>query len=209
MPELSNSQIRSLLDPYQVDASDPLCDGVRHYLELLLTWNRRVALTTITDPRQIVRFHFGESMFACSAVPIRDGRLADVGSGPGFPSIPIGMVNESLRVISIESNLKKSTFQSEVIRSLALSNIFVYRGRMEDYDASAGNLNFVTARALGMFDELLNWSRGSLAEQGKIVLWLGESDVDKLRRKNAWSWLDPIKIPRSDRRFLLVGTPLR
>jgi 16S rRNA (guanine527-N7)-methyltransferase len=209
MPELSNSQIERLLHPYKVDANDEICDGIRRYLDLLLKWNQRIALTTITDPEQIVRFHFGESMFACSAVPIRNGRLADVGSGPGFPSIPIGMVKSSLDVISIESNLKKSTFQSEVVRSLSLRNISLYRGRMEDYDGSAREINFVTARALGMFEELLHWSRVSLAEHGKIILWLGESDIDRLGRIKTWSWLDPIKIPQSDRRFLLVGSPRR
>lgn len=209
MSELSNSQIQRLLAPYKGDATDHLCDGIRRYIALLLKWNQRVALTTVTDAEQIVRFHFGESMFAASAVPIRDGRLADVGSGPGFPSIPIGMVVPSLNVVSIESNLKKSTFQSEVIRSHSLSNIALYRGRMEDYDASAGQFDFVAARALGMFDELLNWSKGSLAQHGKIVLWLGEADVAQLRRNNAWSWLDPIKIPDSDRRFLLIGSPVR
>ena len=207
MPELSNSQIHRLLIPYQVDADDHLCDGIRRYIALLLKWNQRVALTTVTDPEQIVRFHFGESIFAASAVPIRDGRLADVGSGPGFPSIPISMVNTSLNVVSIESNLKKSTFQSEVIRSLGLTNVALYRGRMEDYDPSSLRFDFISARALGMFDELLAWSRNSLSEIGNVVLWLGEADVERLNRDQTWAWLEPIKIPDSDRRFLLVGSP--
>ena len=194
MPELSNSQIHRLLIPYQVDADDHLCDGIRRYIALLLKWNQRVALTTVTDPEQIVRFHFGESIFAASAVP-------------GFPSIPISMVNASLNVVSIESNLKKSTFQSEVIRSLGLTNVALYRGRMEDYDPSSLRFDFISARALGMFDELLAWSRNSLSEIGNVVLWLGEADVERLNRDQTWAWLEPIKIPDSDRRFLLVGSP--
>ncbi len=208
MAELSNSQIKDLLAPYGVEASDHFADGIRRYIDLLLRWNQRVALTTVTDPEQIVRFHFGESIFAASAVPIRNGRLADVGSGPGFPSIPLSMAIESLKTVSIESNRKKSTFQAEVIRSLGISNVTLYRGRMENYDRLTAKFDFITARALGMFAELLDWSQSALNSEGKVVLWLGESDVEKIRAITDWTWLEPIKIPDSDRRFLLVGSPL-
>ena len=109
MTKLSNSEIKKLLLPYGVSASDVLCDQVQIYMSLLLEWNRRVSLTTVTDPVEIVKFHFGESMFAASSVPIRNGRLADVGSGPGFPAIPLSMVNKdfrSLRLSRIPRNLR-------------------------------------------------------------------------------------------------------
>src|ERR1700678_3256164 len=133
MAQVSNAEIKCLLGPYGVDASDHLCNQIRIYTELLLGWNRRISLTTVTDPAQVVRFHFGESIFAASAVPIRNGRLADVGAGPGFPSIPISMVNTEVLSTPIESNSKKSTFMSEVARSLSLSGVHPFRGRMEDY----------------------------------------------------------------------------
>jgi 16S rRNA (guanine527-N7)-methyltransferase len=205
MAELSNSEIKRLLKPYGVDATDHLCEQVRTYTSLLLDWNNRISLTTVTDPAQIVRFHFGESMFAASSVPIRNGRLADVGAGPGFPSIPLCMVNDSLDAIPIESNSKKSTFMSEVARRLGLARVQPFRGRMEEYALADLGFDWVTARALGMHRELIDWAARSLSPDGRIALWLGESDVAEIGKITGWTWRAPVKIPDSDRRFILVG----
>jgi 16S rRNA (guanine527-N7)-methyltransferase len=206
MPDLSTKRIAELLKPYGVDASPKLCEQVQTYIALLLDWNRRMALTAITDPEEIVRLHFGESMFAASAVPIRNGRLADIGSGPGFPSIPISMVNEEIIGVPIESNSKKSTFQSEVARRLSLTNVHPYRGRMEDFLFSEADFDWITARALGDFPSLFRWSKQALAHEGRLVLWLGSNDAATLAASAEWAWNEPIPIPNSDRRVILVGS---
>ena len=205
MAQFSNSEIKRLLRPYGVDASSRLCDQIRAYTELLLDWNKRVSLTTVTDPAQIVRFHFGESMFAAYAVPIRNGRLADVGAGPGFPSIPLRMANDGIIAIPIESNSKKSTFMSEIARRLDLASVRPFRGRMEDFPLSEANFDWVIARALGMHRKLANWAEEALSPNGNLVLWLADSDAAEISKLSGWIWRSPIKIPDSDRRVLLVG----
>jgi 16S rRNA (guanine527-N7)-methyltransferase len=205
MPQLSNAEIKCLLGPYGVDASDHLCNQIRIYTELLLGWNRRISLTTVTDPAQVVRFHFGESMFAASAVPIRNGRLADVGAGPGFPSIPLSMASDGLIAVPIESSSKKSTFMSEVARRLGLACVHPFRGRMEDFPLSEADFDWVIARALGTHRDLANWAQQALSPSGSLVLWLGESDASEISKLSGWTWRSPIKIPDSDRRVLLVG----
>jgi 16S rRNA (guanine527-N7)-methyltransferase len=207
MAELSNSEIKRLLEPYGVAAADHLCEQVRTYTSLLLEWNKRISLTTVTDPVQIVRFHFGESMFAASAGPIRNGRLADVGAGPGFPSIPISMVHRSIFAVPIESNSKKSTFMAEVARKLSLPSVTPFRGRMEEYPGTDGSFDWVVARALGMHRELVAWAHRLLVPTGSLVLWLGDADASEISKLPNWTWHSPIKIPDSDRRFLLVGEP--
>ena len=206
MSEISTSRIADLLKPYGVDASPKLCEQVQTYISLLLDWNRRMALTTVTDPVEIVRFHFGESVFAASAVPIRDGRLADIGSGPGFPAIPISMVNGSVICVPIESNSKKSTFQSEVARRLRLANVHPYRGRMEEFPLAEARFDWITARALGDFPALLHWSAEAAAPAGRLVLWVGSNDAVALAKSPGWNWAAPIQIPQSDRRMILVGS---
>jgi 16S rRNA (guanine527-N7)-methyltransferase len=209
MPQLSTSEIKRLLAPYGVVASDQLCAGIQTYIALLLEWNKKISLTTVTDAAQIVRFHFGESLFAASAVPIRNGRLADVGSGAGFPAIPLSMDNEAIIAIPIESNSKKSTFQSEIVRRLGLKHVLPYRGRMEEFEVPAAGLDWVIARALGMHADLVDWAKRALApKMGRLVLWVGEDDATILSRSSGWTWHDPIKIPDSERRYLLVGTPI-
>jgi 16S rRNA (guanine527-N7)-methyltransferase len=202
----SKETIEAALKPYGIAASALLCDQITTYIELLLRWNQKTSLTTVTDPSAILRFHFGESLVAVATVPIRNGRLADVGSGAGFPAVPIRMVSEDLSIILIESNQKKATFLAEVVRELCLKNVEVRRYRMEDVQLNDENVNFVTARALGIDKTFLNWSRNSLNQAGSVVLWLGDTDAARITLSAGWKWAGPIRIPQSDRRVILHGS---
>jgi 16S rRNA (guanine527-N7)-methyltransferase len=204
---LNTSDIQAKLRPYGVEATPDLCTSVQRYIALLLQWNKQISLTTVTDAAEVVSFHFGESLFAASAVPIGGGRLADVGSGAGFPGLALGLADPDLSVSLIESNVKKATFLSEIVRDLKLDHVTVARTRMQDFRSAAGGFDFVTARALGKHDELLNWASANVSSKGKVVLWLGEEDCATISRKAEWRWRDPIHIPGSKRRFLLVGVP--
>jgi 16S rRNA (guanine527-N7)-methyltransferase len=204
----SNETIIRALQPYGITASTRLCEQIRTYIDLLLRWNQKTSLTTVTDPESILRFHFGESLLAVPAVPIRHGRLADVGSGAGFPAVPIRMVFDKLRVILIESNQKKATFLAEVVRELRLQNVEVHRCRMEAVCLEDQPVDFISARAVRIDDEFLNWSRRSLNSTGSLVLWLGEEDAGNISHKSRWDWAAPIRIPRSDRRVILHGTKI-
>jgi 16S rRNA (guanine527-N7)-methyltransferase len=208
MNQLSNHTIQATLTPYGVTASELLCDQIRAYIDLLLRWNQKISLTTVTDSTEVLRFHFGESLFAAGTVPIRHGRLADVGSGAGFPAVPIRMVSEDLSAILVESNQKKATFLAEVVRELDLKNVEVRRGRMEDIRLKDENIDFVTARALGIDDDFLAWSRSALHSDGSVVLWLGSADAGSISQNAGWKWSGPIRIPQSDRRVILLGSKI-
>jgi 16S rRNA (guanine527-N7)-methyltransferase len=206
--QLSDETISATLRPYGVSATTLLCEQIRVYIDLLLRWNQKTSLTTVTDPTEILRFHFGESVLAVPTVPIRHGRLADVGSGAGFPAVPIRMVSEQLSVILIESNQRKATFLMEIVRALELEHVDVRRSRMEDVSLSDEKIDFITARALGIDDDFLNWAHNSLTVSGYVVLWLGDSDANKISQKSGWKWADPIRIPQSDKRIILHGSKI-
>jgi len=201
---ISDTQITQGLVPYGVTPDNRLRDQVRDYISLLRLWNQKVSLTAVKRPEDILQFHFGESFLAVKQVPIENGRLADVGSGAGFPAIPIAMLVPDLEVTLIEANLKKTTFLSEVIRRLALRNTRVVRSRMDDVEEDS--FNFVTARALAPHQHLTRWSARSLAPSGKLVLWVGEADAAVIAHESGWVWQNPIQIPGSRRRVLLIGT---
>ena len=206
---ISTAAIEEALQTYGIaDPASDLADKISAYIDLLLKWNRRISLTTVTKPSEIVRFHFGESLFALSQLKFRESRLADVGSGAGFPGLPLAMALPALKVTVIESNLKKCAFLAEVIRQLSISNATVAPRRMEELEASA-QFDFVTARALGRLPELLVWSREHLATAGRVLLWLGEDDSREVGRSSGWKWEQPILIPGSKRRYLLPGSPQR
>jgi 16S rRNA (guanine527-N7)-methyltransferase len=207
MRELSSTDVASLLAPYHAAQSERLIELIRAYIPLLLDWNRKISLTTVTDPVEIVKFHFGESLFAASALPVENCRLADVGSGAGFPGMPLVMAIPGLQATLIESNAKKVAFLLEVARRLELSNVSVVRSRMEDV-ATKEPFDSICARAVGKHASIMRWARRNLNPKGRLVLFLGEEDTENVRKTSQWNWESPLKIPGSAHRFILSGTPV-
>lgn len=201
--------IARILQDYGVEASPALCNSIRLYTELLLKWNQKVSLTSITSPGEIIGRHFGESLFAVHAIPLPPRSfLVDVGSGAGFPGLALKLMLPETYVNLIEANTKKAAFLNEAVRHLRLEDVTVWRMRTAEMDPSTLLARYVTARAVGRFDELLEWARKALAKNGRLVLWLGADDAASLARgTRRWSWSRPAPIPKSQRRVLLVGTP--
>jgi 16S rRNA (guanine527-N7)-methyltransferase len=208
-PTLSCSQISQALAPFaggQLSAGQ--LESIRNYVELLLLWNRSMSLTSIEDPVEIVARHFGESIFAATTVPIRKGRLADVGSGAGFPGLPLKIISDELSIVLLEPNQKKCAFLNEVKRKLAFERVEIRRSRYEQYPPDREALfDFICSRALGSYRQLLKWAQAALTPRGKVVLWLGEEDSVLIGRTPGWSWELPIRIPESSRRVIQVGQP--
>jgi 16S rRNA (guanine527-N7)-methyltransferase len=178
---------------------------IRTYLKLLLTWNEKLNLTGIRDPLEILYRHFGESMFAASVVPLREGRLADVGTGGGFPGMALKIISPSLHVLLVEANARKAVFLAEVIRELQLSDTTVLVSRYEELGEELAPLDYVVVRALGHFEGFLRWAGSASVRAKHVVLWIGGRDLDPVRTLGGWEWQDPVAIPRSLQRFLLVG----
>lgn len=205
---LGPERIRAILEGYFSPLPDHVEDKVRKYMNLLGLWGERVALTSIHDPAQVVRFHFGESIFALSLMgETSDGRLADVGSGAGFPGLALKLVAPELPVILIEPNKRKSAFLHEVIRELSLQGAEVTSIPFELAKSEQASLSFVTCRALGRHQALLEWARGILKPGGSVLLWLGQEDSADISRSIGWMWDGPVLIPGTAGRFVLKGTP--
>lgn len=207
MLSLTDRQIEDALKPYGVLPTAHLASGIRKYIELLLKWNRTVSMTTVTKVDQILEFHFGESLFALPMLPVEKSRLADVGSGAGFPGIPLAMARPCLQVTLIEPNARKFAFLNEVIRTLEIENAVPFRGRMADFHCKNELLDVVAARALGQLDELLEWARMQLKPSGSFVLWLGHEDALKVSTDPRFAWGDPQRVPGAERRTVLLGFP--
>ena len=203
--EISNPGIIEALAPFGILLSDDQVLKVREYIQLLLKWNRLMNLTSVVDPVEIVSRHFGESLFAATLLPVENGRLADVGSGAGFPGLALKIVHPHLHVTLIESNKKKSAFLSEVTRSLNLSDVEVSTMRFEEIRPGEDVVDFVTARAVGGFPGLLRWAKTALSCRGHLLLWAGAEDVTSISNAKGWIWNPPARIPGSLRRYLLVG----
>jgi 16S rRNA (guanine527-N7)-methyltransferase len=198
-----------ILQAYDLNSSDVLCEQIRSYVELLLKWNKRISLTSVLDPQEIVTYHFAESFLATKAVNALCGRLADVGSGAGFPGMALKMYVPTLQVALIESNSKKCVFLAEVIRSLELETVDVLCSRYEDSGKPAKPFNFISVRALGSIPSFLNWTESAIFDSGRALLWLGTQGVEETSAAPNWNWDSPFAIPGTKGRFILAGSPKR
>jgi 16S rRNA (guanine527-N7)-methyltransferase len=202
------------------------------YIDLLLRWNARINLTAIRYPEEIVTRHFGESLFAarhlfpkpypvsssvppvssvvndlalaCNALIESPLQVADLGSGAGFPGIPIKLWAPDIDLTLIESNQKKAAFLREVARTLTLTDVNIQNTRAEDVPQT---FDVVTLRAVERFSHILPVATSLLAPHARLALLISSSQVDEARSvASHLSWQDPIAIPESKFRLLLIGT---
>jgi 16S rRNA (guanine527-N7)-methyltransferase len=205
-PGPSAEIIRRALDEFQLTADDQQVLQIQQYIGTLRHWNEKLNLTAIRDPLEILYRHFCESMYAAVAVPVENGRLADVGSGAGFPGLPLKIIRPDLQVFLVESNLKKAMFLAEVIRELGLVGAQVLVRRYEELGEEVAPLDYVCSRALGDFAPFLEWAHSEQLGTKQVILWIGARDLPEIQKIRTWEWREPIQVPHSLRRLLLVGT---
>jgi 16S rRNA (guanine527-N7)-methyltransferase len=156
--------------------TDAQIDQFWTHLTQLLIWNETTNLTSITDPYEIVGKHFVDSLAALVAVSFPlEGVVIDVGSGAGFPGLPLKVVRQDLQLVLIEPSQKKSSFLRTVVGKLQLNNVSIFSGVIREYGAEvpavAGDL--VVVRAL-RFDEVQAHVSRVLKPTGKVVLYGGD-----------------------------------
>jgi 16S rRNA (guanine527-N7)-methyltransferase len=202
---LSVDTIRRSLGRFQIQVNDRQVALIQQHMKILAQWNEKLNLTAIRDPLEILHRHFCESMFAATAVPVDSGRLADIGTGAGFPGIPMKIVRPELELFLVESNIKKGTFLAEVLRDLDLPNAKVLISRYEELGEELAPLDYVCARAVGDYGPFLEWAASDQLSASRLVLWVGGRDLDEIRKSTEWEWQEPISVPESLRRYILVG----
>ena len=201
---MDTTTIVRLLQPY-ISLDEQRLRLTSTYIDLLLKWNARVNLTAVRTPEEIVGRHFGESFFAAttllSAHTAR--RVIDLGSGAGFPGIPLAMLTPEAKITLIEAQRKKATFLREVIFALGLKNAEVYADRGEGYPERA---DLVTMRAVERFASALLVATNLTEGNGRIALMIGASQTGEAAgvAKDV-QWHSPIPLPGGHSRVLMVG----
>lgn len=163
-----------------------------HY-ELLTRWNRVLSLTSVRTLDEAIERHYCESVFAAVHLPQGARSVADVGSGAGFPGIPMAIMRTECAVILIESHQRKAAFLREASRDLA--NVRVIARRAEDVGEA---FDWAVSRAVRYSDVV-----GALKKLTENVeLLTGELRAEDLI---GFEWKNPIRLPWGDRRFLWIG----
>jgi len=162
------------------------------YANELCKWNRKINLTSITLPEEIAVKHFLDSLTILKHVDIR-GNLIDLGSGGGFPGIPIKILAPDMRIVSVDAVEKKINFQRHIIRTLDLNGFNAIHSRVENLIPEYKNsFNCVVSRAFTDITEFVKYALPLLSEQGTIVAMKGkdgrneaEAAIDKLNSLGA------------------------
>jgi 16S rRNA (guanine527-N7)-methyltransferase len=203
---LSTERMRELLQPFVEASADEgerglsprTLEQLSTYLELLLRWNERVNLTAIRTPEEIVRRHFGESLF--TGIQLRrhvgDGAtLLDYGSGAGFPGLPIQILLPSLQVTLAESHGRKAAFLREVVRTLGLSTE-VWARRVEEMPPER-RFDVVTLRAVDRMEISEVEAETRVAPGGWVAVLAG-------KEAQARDGVEILPLPESEHRKLVL-----
>ncbi len=167
----------------------------------LIKWNKKFNLTTITDPRDMALKHYLDSIAPAKKIA-SFSTLLDIGSGGGFPGIPLKIICPTLKLTLIDGSRKKINFLKHILRSLDFNDVEALQARAEHL---VGNHDFVSAfdvitgRALSSLDAFVKMALPLLADEGLIIAWRGkveQSEIDALQS----DVLEKMNTDRYDRR---------
>ena len=196
-PTLESGLAELAVDPA---LSTPLLD----YLALLARWNRTYNLTAVRDPAEMVTRHLLDSL--AMHAHLQPGALADLGTGPGLPGIPLALARPDVQVTLVESNGKKARFLREAVRSLGIANARVLESRAEAV-AEPGAYRQITARALATLAGILEVGGHLLGPDG-VLLAMKSGTTDEESRELPAGWaireVHPLRVPGLDARRELV-----
>lgn len=208
---LLSKAFRELLIPYAADQLNAFSD----YLSLLKKWSRAYNLTSLSNSKDIIVKHFIDSVVYLKAIPAHSRTLLDVGSGAGFPGIPIKIMRPDVNVVLLEPSRKKTSFLGHVVSSLKLKNIHVVRGRIEDYPCSQNDVparfDVVVTRALFSTGELIRLSAPLCEETGLIVLSKGPAYTKEIdTTKGCHLRVEKVDLANFGlERYLIIAGPCR
>ena len=183
--ELLRTQLRGLSGS-QIDLLE------KHFI-LLQRWNQSLNLTSLKTAEEIIERHYAESLFLGAHLPAGGLRIVDIGSGAGFPGIPVAILRPECHVKLVESQRRKSVFLREADRELM--NIAIVADRIE---AVKQTFDWAISRAVKIEDI----QKAALSVAGKVALLAGEAKPSSA----CFTWNDPIRLPSGEQRFLWIGT---
>ena len=172
-------ELREIFLSNNIEVTDRQLQQFERYADLLIEWNEKFNLTSITGREDIYVKHFYDSILPSLYRDLK-GSLADVGSGAGFPGIPLKIMYPDLEVTLIEPTGKRCTFLNEVISQLSLDKITVVNMRSEDYARENVRFDFVTARAVAELNILTELCLPLVKTDGHFIVMKGPKAYQEL-----------------------------
>ena len=213
-----NDPLRDSLDKLKIQYNDEQIEQFRSYYELLTEWNKKINLTAITGYEDVVRKHFIDSILICSLLDLnKDIRIIDVGTGAGFPGIPIKILNPDCRIVLLDSLNKRVRFLETVVDELGLDNVECIHGRAEDVSREKkyrASFDLSVSRAVANLSTLCEYCIPFLKKGGMFVSYKSDKADDEINgSENAVRTLGSeitsvkeIALPETDivRKFVMI-----
>lgn len=171
--------LRRCAAEFEIELSDRQVSLFNVFAEELKKWNRKINLTAIKDDREIVIKHFADSLSLLANLK-KTGTLLDIGSGGGFPVIPLKIVLPHLSVVSVDAVEKKVLFQRHAVRLLQLENFSALHTRAEELKENyASHFDYVVSRAFSDLPHFATLAMPLLKDSGQIVAMKGREGKDE------------------------------
>ena len=182
---MNPEQFKSSLAEAGIQLNDQQMAQFNRYFELLVEWNEKINLTAITALEEVYLKHFYDSLTVAMHVEMSDQeyRLVDVGSGAGFPSIPLKIALPNLDITIVDSLNKRINFINEVVNELGLEGVHAYHDRAETFGQNPqfrGQFDFATARAVARLNLLAEFCLPLVKKDGQFLAMKAQKSDDEI-----------------------------
>lgn len=175
------SILKEELNNLSINLSEIQAEKFYKYMKLLIEWNYKINLTAITDEKEIITKHFVDSLIISKYINNNE-KIMDIGTGAGFPGIPIKIINENVRINLVDSLNKRIVFLNEVINELQIKDINAIHSRAEDLARLSQyreNYDIVVSRAVARLNTLLEYMM-PFVKVGGVCICMKGSNIDEL-----------------------------
>ena len=179
-----SSNLKEKLDKIDIEINKEQSQKFYNYMNLLLEWNEKINLTAITEPNEVILKHFVDS--ATIIKYIEDNmEIVDVGTGAGFPGIPLNIINSKANYVLVDSLNKRINFLNEIINNLKLENINTVHSRIEDFGKdNKESFDIATSRAVASLNILLEYLLPLLKVGGICICMKGSNTKEEIENSN-------------------------
>ncbi len=175
-----------------LELADETVGKLAAHANAILRNNDELHLTTITDPDEFVERHIGEAFEGAAMLdPTVEGTMLDLGSGNGYPGIPLAAARPGLRLTLTDASARKAEFLRQTVRSCNLDWVDVYEAQIQRASDAEhlGPLRVLTVRAMGGWAKILPRMVAALAPEGEMLIWCGE-ELERVATRTAWKRLE-------------------
>lgn len=205
--EIFFEELKSQAKQINIELTEEQVEKYYKYMNLLLEWNEKINLTAIIEPKEIILKHFIDSLTIEKHIKENE-KLIDVGTGAGFPGIPISIIKENTNIVLLDSLNKRINFLEEVKKELKLKNITTIHGRVEEFGKNKKEretYDIATSRAVAPLNILLEYLLPLIKVGGRAICMKGSNIEEIENAKNALKILggeieqiEEIILPNSD-----------